>query len=82
MQNIEKKWTTLDISLGAYLIYRGVQVDLEVISGRVIFTAQPSDILYRLLNAYNQNDSIPVLDYTTALKTLRSRMLSAKSGGR
>ena len=74
MQNTEKKWTTIDISLGNYLIYRGVQVDLEVIDGRVIFTAQLSDVLYRLLNAYNQNDSIPVLDYTTMLKILRSHM--------
>ena len=71
-------WSTLDINLAAYLSYRGIPISLEKLSGRVVFTAPQSDELNQLTSAYNANDPVPVLDFITTLKTLKSRMFMAK----
>ncbi len=78
---MQKRWTSLDINLAAYLNFRGIPIELENLSGRVIFAAHQSDELYRLLDAYNQNDAVPVLDFVSSLKILKSRMISAKGNG-
>ena len=74
----QKQWTSLDINLAAYLNYRGIPIDLENSNGRIIFTAPQSDELYRLASAYNSNDSVPVLDFVSSLRILKSRMFAAK----
>jgi hypothetical protein len=71
-------WTTLDINFAAYLEYRGILISLENLNGRIIFTAPQSDELYKLTSAFNSNDPVPILDFVTTLKILKSRMLSAK----
>jgi hypothetical protein len=76
--NMQKNWTTLDINLAAYLDYRGIPISLENLNGRIIFTAPQSDELYKLTSAFNSNDPVPILDFVTTLKILKSRMLSAK----
>ena len=75
----QKNWTSLDINLAAYLSYRGIPIDLDNVNGRVIFTSPQSDELYRLTSAYNQNDSVPVLDYVQTMRILKSRMMSMKA---
>ncbi len=74
----QKKWNTLDIHIAAYLEYRGIPIELENLNGRVIFTAPPSDELYRLTSAYNTNDPVPIADYVGALRALKARMFAAR----
>lgn len=76
--NPQKNWSSININLAAYLNYHGIPIDLENLNGRVIFTAHQCDELYRVTSAYNSNDSVPVLDFVSSLKILKSRMIAAK----
>lgn len=73
-----REWTSLDINLAAYLSFRGLRVDLKNLHGRIVFVAPASDELYTLVDAYNQNDLIPVADYVASLRTLRAKMYSLR----
>jgi hypothetical protein len=75
-----KTFGTLDIYLASFLSLHGQDVILELQNGKVVFTFESTDNLYRLMNQFNSNEEIPVLDYTTAIKTLRGKMLTAKEG--
>jgi len=75
---VQKDWTTLDIHIAPYLAYRGIPIEFENLHGRVIFTAPPSDELYRLASAYNANDPVPVADYVGTLRALKARMFAMR----
>jgi hypothetical protein len=73
-----KTFSTLDIYLASFLSLHDQDIILELRNGKVVFTFESTDNLYRLMNQFNSNEEIPVLDYTTAIKTLRGKMLTAK----
>ena len=75
-----KIFTTLDIYLSGFLAFHGISPTLEFKNGRVVFTFEANDQLYRLMNLFNGNASVPVADYVTVIKTLRGKMLTAKEG--
>lgn len=75
-----KTFTSLDIYISAFLSIHDLEPGLEVRNGKVVFTFEATDTLYRLMNDFNSNDPVPVADFTTAVKTLRGKMLSAKEG--
>ena len=81
MTQIEKKiFTTLDIYLSSFLSLFGVQPNLKLNNGKVIFSFPASDDLYTLMSNYNSNVKGPVTDFTTMVKTLRGQMLTMKNG--
>jgi hypothetical protein len=71
---------TLDIYLASFLSLHDLEPSLEIRSGKVIFVFESTDSLYRLMNNFNSNEPVEVADYTTAIKTLRGKMLSMKQG--
>jgi len=73
-----KTFSTLDIYLSAYLSLKNLEPTLEIKNGKVVFSFEAADVLYRLMNDFNSNEDVPVADYTTAIKTLRGKMLTAK----
>jgi len=73
-----KVFSTLDIYLASFLSLHGTDPILEARNGKVIFTFENTDNLYRLMNLYNSNQDVPVADFVTAVKTLRGKMLTAK----
>ena len=73
-----KAFGAMDIYLASFLSLHDQDVTLEMQNGKVVFTLEASDSLYRLMNQFNSNVQIPVLNYTTAIKTLRGKMLSRK----
>ncbi|MBA4389975.1 MAG: hypothetical protein C0399_03455 [Syntrophus sp. (in: bacteria)] len=75
----EKVFSTLDIYLSAYLKLQGMEPLLEVKNGKTVFNFEVTDRLYRLMGQFNGNIFVEVADFTTAIKTLRGKMLSAKS---
>lgn len=75
-----KAFSTLDIYLASFLSLHDQEVILELQNGKVVFTFESTDSLYRLMNNFNSNEEIPVLDFTTVIKTLRGKMLTAKEG--
>jgi hypothetical protein len=75
-----KTFSTLDIYLASFLSLHNQDVILELQNGKVVFTFESTDTLYRLMNQFNSNEELPVLDYTTAIKSLRGKMLTKKEG--
>lgn len=75
----QKVFSTLDIYLAAYIKLQGMEPDLEVKNGKTVFCFEVRDKLYRLMGQFNSNIFVEVADYTTAIKTLRGKMLSAKA---
>lgn len=75
-----KSFSTLDIYLSAFLSLHNLEPTLEIRNGKIIFTFEATDTLYRLMNDFNSNEPVEVADFTTAIKTLRGKMLTAKEG--
>lgn len=75
-----KTFSTLDIYLSAFLSLHNLEPTLKISNGKVIFSFEATDDLYRLMNLFNSNQDTPVADYTTQIKTLRGKMLTAKEG--
>lgn len=73
-----KTFSTMDLYIAAYLSLHGIEPALENRNGKVIFAFTANDTLYRLMNDFNSNEPVEVVDYTTAIKTLRGKMLSLK----
>ena len=68
----------LDIYLSSFLSLHGLEPTLEIKSGKVLFTFEATDKLYRLMNLYNSNERVGVADFTTMVKTLRGKMLTVR----
>ncbi len=68
----------LDINKATFYALYGIDPILESINGRVVFTFPICDDLYRLMDNYNSNVSVPVLDFVTQLKALRGQMLTLR----
>jgi hypothetical protein len=73
-----KNFSTLDIYLSSFLSLHDLEPTLEVRNGKVVFIFDATDRLYRFMNEFNSNVTVEVADYTTAIKTLRGKMLTAK----
>jgi len=73
-----KTFQTLDLYISAYLSLCGIRPELQVKNGKVIFIFPQSDDLYQLISNYNANVTVPVADFTTAVKMLRGQMLTIR----
>lgn len=82
MKQSEKKWSSLDIHLAAYLALHGTIIDLEYAGERIVFTASETDKLSRLVGAYNANDVVQVADFVGALRMLKAKMYAARDTAR
>ncbi len=69
---------TMDIYLSAFLSLFGIQPELKLNNGKVIFSFSASDDLYKLMMNFNSNVRVPVTDFVTMVKTLRGQMLSMR----
>lgn len=74
----QKTFQTLDLYISAYLTLCGIQPELQVTNGRVIFVFPQSDDLYHLLSNYNSNVNVPVTSLVTHIKMLRGQMLTMR----
>jgi DUF4097 and DUF4098 domain-containing protein YvlB len=68
----------LDIYLSSFLSLHGIEPKLETKNGKVVFTFEADDQVYKLMNLFNGNVNVPVADFVTTVKTLRGKMLTAK----
>tara|TARA_B100002003_G_scaffold251579_1_gene295991 strand:+ start:1801 stop:2046 length:246 start_codon:yes stop_codon:yes gene_type:complete len=78
----QKDFTTMDIYLSAFLSQFGIQPELKLKNGKVIFSFPHDDDLYKLLMNYNCNVNVPVADFVTTIKTLRGQMLTMRGASR
>jgi len=64
----------------SFLSLHGIEPKLETRNGKVVFTFEADDRVYKLMNLFNGNVDVPVADFVTTVKTLRGKMLTAKEG--
>ncbi|MGO9139157.1 MAG: DUF5659 domain-containing protein [Syntrophales bacterium] len=67
-----------DINLSAYLDYRGIEPALVKENTRIVFCFPNNAETHRLMAEYNQNPAVPILDFISHLRKLRSLMLSQR----
>ncbi len=79
MANVNSKISILDIHQSAFLKLHGKDPELILQGTRIVFSYEVSPEIYRLLNLYNENPEVSVLDFVHALRRLRSEMLTMKS---
>jgi len=75
----QKALKVLDINQASFFALCGIPPILELINGRVIFNFPVSNKIYRLMDNYNSNVNVPILDFVTTLKSLRGQMLTMRS---
>jgi len=67
-----------DIHQAAFLDLNGIPPIFTKSGTRVVFEFPATRTVTKLLDTYNQNPSIPILDYVNVLRRLRSQMLSMR----
>jgi hypothetical protein len=79
--NINTKKNTiplLDLHHAAFLNLHGLKPELTLSGSRVVFEFLPEKNFYQLSRDYNQNHSVPVLDFVKSIRQLKARMFSLK----
>tara|TARA_B100002003_G_scaffold245057_1_gene272217 strand:+ start:1809 stop:2057 length:249 start_codon:yes stop_codon:yes gene_type:complete len=74
----KNNFTTMDVYISAFISLFGIQPALKLNNGKVIFSFNANDDLCKIMMNYNSNVSVPVADFTSAIKSLRGKMLSMK----
>lgn len=74
----QRRFSTMDIYLSAFLLIYGIQPEFEVKNGTVIFTFPATDKLYEYIFMYNSNTEVKAGTFVTAVKTLRGQMLTLR----
>lgn len=67
-----------DIYSVAYADFKGVPVEMRKDGNRVVFLLPDDPGTYRALGEFNNNPTLPVLDFVTHLKKIRSQMISMR----
>ena len=67
-----------DIYQATYCSYQGIEVNLTKRDRRVIFNLPDTPATFRALSDFNNNPTLPLLDYITHLKRLRALMISMR----
>ncbi len=78
MEDKKLKFNTLDIYLAGYLALKGVPPILEVKSGKVLFSYDDTKEIQKIISEYLLNAELQ--NFTSAVKTLRGKMLTARTG--
>ncbi len=76
MQQEKGKVPILDIHLSSYLSLHGIEPEFTKQGTRVVFEFPASQEVYDLTKAYNENPSVPVLDFVHHLRKVRAQMLA------
>lgn len=71
-----RKLPLYDINLTAFLKLHNVPIELRKVASRVVFEIPATDEAYRLMEAYQENPPVSVLDFVSVLRELRGRMVS------
>ena len=70
----------LDINLSAFLYMKGLIPKIQVDGTRASFLFEATEEFYKACSEYNQNLSVPCLDFVNALRQLRAAMYHRRGG--
>ena len=79
MNHTITKLPIYDLYQAAFCAYKGIEPTLGETSGRVVFEFPPDERTYSALAEYQAGPRVPILDYVSHLRRLRSLMLQARS---
>lgn len=68
----------MDIHTAAFLDMRGHPPCLTKQGTRVVFDFPNSQSVLKIINLYNENPEVPLLDYVSHLRKLRAQMFAAR----
>ncbi len=69
-----RKIRQFDLYLSSFLAMHGITPELVINGRRVVFEFESSDEVLDLMNRYSSNELVPVVDFTTAVRRLKSQM--------
>ncbi|MCX5810157.1 MAG: DUF5659 domain-containing protein [Proteobacteria bacterium] len=78
MEKSSQQISILDLNTAAFLSMHGLEPQLSMQGGRVVFNFQADAEFYKLSSLYNDNLSVGCLDFVQALKKMRGKMLNMK----
>ncbi len=78
MQKTSSTIPIYDINLSAYLSFKGIKPELRSEGGRIVFLFPNDEATFQLMQQYNGNQLVPVLDFVAKLRRLRAQMLSMR----
>jgi len=78
MKKEYEKLPILDIHQAAYLNLNGIKPVLTKQGTRVVFEFPGTQKVFALIQKYNGNPSVNILDFVSHLRRLRSQMLAAR----
>ncbi|MBA4416489.1 MAG: hypothetical protein C0392_01055 [Syntrophus sp. (in: bacteria)] len=70
--------TLYDIHDVAFLKLKGIEIGLVLQGTRVLFEAPDTEEVKKLLQAFNENPPVPILNFIRTLKRLRAQMLDLR----
>lgn len=68
----------LDIHQAAYLNLHGIEPNLTKQGTRVVFEFPGNQSVFNLIQQYNRNPVVPILDFVSHLRRLRAQMISLR----
>ncbi len=74
---MEKQFVTNDIWLASFIAYHGLNPELEIEGGRVVFRFKDAKA-YELTNSYFSGAEVPCSAYAEVHKSLKVKMFSAR----
>jgi hypothetical protein len=78
METENRKIPILDIYQAAFLVHNEIEPVLCKQGSRVVFEFPGTELVFELLDEYNRNPSIRLLDFVGRLRRLRAQMLSMR----
>ncbi len=78
MKRPSPKIPTSDLHLAAYLSLHGVEPELSLQAGRIVFLFDPTADFHRLTDDFNGNTAVRVIDFCQTLRRLKGKMLAEK----
>jgi len=80
MKTPHQQISLLDLNTASFLSLHGLEPELSMQGGRVVFIFPANAEFYQLSSLYNDNSQVSCLDFVQAIKKMRGKMLSMKEG--
>ncbi len=82
MEPIKQPFRTADVWLASFILFHGIDPQLEDLNGRVMFSFPATDAVYSFASDYNSGALVPLISYSEVHKALKGRMFIARGGER
>lgn len=78
MKSVKGNLPIFDIHQAAYLILNGIEANVTKQGTRVVFEFPGKQAVFALMQKYNENPPVNILDFVSHLRRLRAQMLTMR----